>query len=86
MISLDDAFVMIKSRIWPESWVGKEICWFRLKLSSTMLKRAVFGSSCLPIWMQKSRTQIISTFEIILCSSNDSNWGQKAEIGDYVGR
>ena len=82
MAHLDEAFVMIKSRIWPESWVRKEIRWLRLKLSSNLLKTAIFGSSCLSIWMLKSPTKIKSTFEVIWYSNNDSNSAQKAEIDD----
>ena len=85
MASLDEAFVTIKSRIWPESWVGKEICWLRLKVSSNLLKRTVFGSFCLSIWMLKPPTKIKSTFEVIWCSNKDSNSAQKAEIDDDWG-
>ena len=79
MASVDKTFVMMKSIIWPQSWVGKEICWLRLKLSSNLLKRTVFRSS-FSEWMLKSPTKIKSTFEVIWRSSNDSNSAQKAEI------
>ena len=86
MASLDEAFVMLKSRIWPDSWVGKEICWLKLIVSSNLLKRTVFELYCLSIWMLKSPTKIKPTFEVIWCPGNDSNSTQKAEIDDSGGR
>ena len=79
MTNLDEAFVMIKSRIWPESWVGKEICWLRLKLSNNLLKTTVFGSSFLSKWMLTSSTKIKSTFEL----STDKHGALHMEMFEY---
>ena len=52
--------VMSKSRVWPESCVGKVICWVRLKVSKRSKKDDTWGANGSSTWKLKSPVKMSS--------------------------
>ena len=82
----DEEWVRSKSRVWPEEWVGKLMCWVREKSLRRLIKWEVYEQSDWSTWKLKSPVINISEFEVARSSRRVENSEMKVALEEEGGR
>ena len=86
IIRFDDALVLIKLRMWPELWVGREPCWHKLNVFNNLRKWRALESFNSSTRILKSPTIFRSTLDEMWNSSKDLNSVKNVDMDDDGGR
>ena len=78
--------VISRSRVWPELWVGKVICWVRLKVLSRSKKEETCGAAGSSTCRLKSPVKISSDEVEIKSSRREVNSDKKVALEEDGGR